>query len=311
MVWGPEVQISHDLGQTWSPSSQQPRFSGEGSATVNKIWHIEPARGSQPGVLYAGVQPAALFKSQDHGGTWDEITSLSSHATRDGWQPGLGELCLHSIVVDGHQEGRMWVGISAVGVFGSNDGGETWHTMNQGVRADILPQRFPDFGQCPHKVLAARGSKDLLYQQNHCGVYRSASGGKHWQDISQGLPSQFGFVLALDPGDPETLFVLPEDQVLGQDVGGGLRYVSEGKFQVYRSQNGGGDWEALTNGLPQENCYLHCLREWMATDALDLCGVYLDTTTGQLYHSRDRGDSWQLLVDQLPPINSVGCGSVD
>ena len=278
---------------------------------MDRIWHIEPAGGSQPGVLYAGVQPAALFKSQDSGDTWDEIMTLSNHATRESWQPGLGGLCLHSIIIDRHQTGRMWVGISAVGVFGTHDSGETWQSLNQGVRADFLPQPFPEFGQCPHKVLAAPGSQDLLYQQNHCGVYRSGSGGKDWQDITQGLPSQFGFVLGLDPSDPQTLFVLPEDQVLGQDVGGGLRYVSEGKFRVYRSRNGGGDWEALTNGLPQENCYLHALREGMATDALDPCGIYLGTTTGQIFYSRDRGDHWELLVDQLLPINSVDWGLVE
>ncbi|PKB79712.1 MAG: hypothetical protein BZY88_11675 [SAR202 cluster bacterium Io17-Chloro-G9] len=311
IVWGPQVQISHDLGQSWRSASRQPRFSGEDTATVDRIWHIEPAGGSQPGVLYAGVQPAALFKSQDSGGTWDEITALSKHATRESWQPGLGGLCLHSIIVDRYQAGRMWVGISAVGVFGTNDGGETWQTMNQGVRADFLPDRFPEFGQCPHKVLATPGSRDLLYQQNHCGVYRSRSGGEIWQDITQGLPSRFGFVLGLDPSDPETLFVLPEDQVLGQDVGGSLRYVSDGKFRVCRSRNGGGDWEALTNGLPQENCYLHALREGMDTDDLDPCGIYVGTTTGQIFYSRDRGDHWELLADQLPPINSVDCGLVE
>lgn len=220
----------------------------------------------------------------------------------------IGGLCLHSIIVDGRQPGRMWVGISAVGVFGTTDAGETWETMNGGVRADFLPGRFPDFGQCPHKVLAAAGGAGVLYQQNHCGVYRSGNGGKDWQDITQDLPSRFGFVLGRHPQDPDTLFVLPEDQAVGEEVGGGLRYVSEGKFRVYRSRNGGQDWEPLTRGLPQGNSYLHALREGMSTDALDPCGVYLGTTTGQIFYSRNDGGDWEMLVDQLPPINSVDCG---
>ena len=310
MIWGPQIQISDDLGQTWRQSSQPPRFSGGGAATVERVWHIEPAGASQPGVIYAGVQPAALFKSDDRGDTWEEVVSLSNHPTRESWEPGFGGLCLHSIVVDSHQAGRMWVGISAAGVFGTEDGGATWETMNRGVRADFLPDRFPEFGQCTHKLLAAAGAEGVLYQQTHCGVYRSNSGGRDWQDITEGLPSQFGFVLGLDPGDPETLLVLPEDQVLGQDVGGGERYVSGGKFRVYRSRNGGVDWEALTEGLPQGNCYLHCLREGMATDSLSPCGVYLGTTSGQIFYSRDQGDNWEALAEYLPPINSLSCALV-
>ncbi len=308
MFWGAHVEISPDMGQTWESASQPPRFSGGGSDTVERIWHIEPAGDAEPGVLYAGVQPAALFKSTDEGNTWDEVKALSNHPSRDQWQPGLGGLCFHSIVMDGGRPGRMWVGISAVGVFGTTDAGETWETMNAGVRADFLPDRYPDFGQCPHKVLAPAGGDGVLYQQNHCGVYRSGNGGKEWQDITQDLPSRFGFVLGLHSHDPNTLFVLPEDHAVGEDTGGGVRYVSEGKFRVYRSRNGGQDWETLTNGLPQGNSYLHTLREGMSTDVMDPCGVYLGTTTGQIFYSRDSGESWEILIDQLPPINSVDCG---
>ena len=219
-------------------------------------------------------------------------------------------MCLHSIVLDPADASRMWVGISAVGVFGTTDSGKSWETLNQGVRADFLPDRFPDFGQCPHKVLTHPSKPGLLYQQNHCGVYKSESAGEEWQDITEGLPSRFGFVLGLHSQDPDTLFVLPEDQVLGEDVGGGQRYVTEAKFRVYRSQNGGRDWEPLTQGLPQENAYLHVLREGMATDSLDDCGVYVGTTTGQLFYSRDNGDNWELLIERLPPTLSVECGSV-
>ena len=174
------MQISNDFGQTWRSSNQPPRFSGGGSATVERIWHIEPAGVSEPGTLYAGVQPAALFKSRDGGENWEEVAGLSNHPTREHWEPGAGGLCLHSIITDRSRPGRMWVGISAAGVFGTNDGGQIWEPMNRGVRADFSPDRFPDYGQCPHKVLAAPGATELLHQQNHCGVYRSRSGALDW-----------------------------------------------------------------------------------------------------------------------------------
>ena len=176
------------------------------------------------------------------------------------------------------------------------------------MRADFLPDRFPDFGQCPHKVLTHPSKPGLLYQQNHCGVYRSDSAGEEWQDITEGLPSRFGFVLGLHSKDPDTLFVLPEDDVLGEDVGGGKRYVTDAKFRVYRSRNGGRDWEPLTRRLPQQGAYLHVLREGMATDSLDDCGIYVGTTTGQLFYSRDNGDNWELMMEHLPPILALECG---
>ncbi len=310
LIWGPQIEFSDDLGQSWSSPETQPRFTGDGDLTVKRLWHIEPGLDSEPGTLYAGVEPAALFKSEDAGLTWSELSSLRAHPTSPDWQPGLGGLCLHSIVPHPSNLGTMWVGISAVGVFGTEDGGESWQTMNQGVRADFLPDPLPDFGQCPHKVLLHEAKPGTLYQQNHCGVYRSDSGGLLWQDISEGLPSRFGFVLGLHSKDPNTIYVIPEDNVLGTDVGGGLRYVTQAKFRVYRSRNGGGDWEPLTKGLPQENAYLHVLREGMATDSLDPCGVYVGTTTGQLFYSRDDGDSWELLLEHLPPILSVECGLI-
>ena len=241
MIWGPTVQRSHDLGATWLSPEDPPRFISGIADRVDQVWHVEPGRAEEPGSVYLGVAPAALFRSDDYGSTWNEIASLSKHPSHSQWQPGLGGLCLHSIVPVPSDANRMWVGISAVGVFGTTDSGETWTTMNQGVRADFLPDPLPDFGQCPHKVLAHHARPGLLYQQNHCGVYRSESAGENWQDITEGLPSQFGFVLGLHSQDPDTLFVLPEDQVLGQDVGGGQRYVTEAKFRVYRSRNGGRD----------------------------------------------------------------------
>ena len=310
MVWGPQIQYSHDLGQTWVSPKEPPRLAGDDLPILVNIWHIEPAREAEPQVFYAGVQPAALFKTQDGGETWQEIMGLSNHPSHDQWQPGLGGLCLHSIVIDPHLSSRMWVGISAVGVFRTTDAEASWHTMNQGVRADFLPEPFPDFGQCPHKLLPHPARPEVLYQQIHCGVFRSDSAGDGWLDVTEGLPSRFGFVLGLHSQDPETVYVLLEDQVLGTDVGGGQRIVTDAKFRVYRSRNGGGDWEPLTKGLPQENAYLHVLREGMSTDSLDPCGIYVGTTTGQLFYSRDDGDSWELLLEHLPPILSVECGLV-
>ncbi len=180
--------------------------------------------------------------------------------------------------------------------------------MNQGVRADFLPDRYPEFGQCPHKLLADRTRPGTLYQQNHCGVYRSDAGGADWADVSEGLPSRFGYVIGLHSQDPDTIYVLPVDEALGDEIGGGKRFVTGARLRVYRSRSGGADWEPLTDGLPQTNAYLNVLREGMATDSMDPCGIYVGTTTGQVFYSRDDGDHWELLVEYLPPINSVECG---
>ena len=204
----------------------------------------------------------------------------------------------------------MWVGVSAAGVFGTEDGGASWMPMNQGVRADFLPDRFPEFGQCPHKLIAHRADPNLLYQQNHCGVYRSNSGGVEWKDITGDLPSRWGMVLGVHSRDSSTIYVIPEDKATGEETGGGRRIVTDAQFRVFRSRNAGDDWEPLTKGLPQKRAYLHVMREGMATDGLDPCGVYVGTSTGQLFYSRDDGDSWELLLDYLPPINSVECGIV-
>ena len=309
IIWGPEILRSRNLGKTWQSSSQGPRFSG-GDLTVSRVWHVEPGRADESGVVYAGVEPAAFFKSEDGGDTWGEVTGLTGHPSRDQWQPGLGGLCLHSIVLEPSRRDRIWVGISAVGVFGTEDGGESWHAMNQGVAAHFLPDHYPEFGQCTHKLLSHSSRPQVLFQQNHCGVYRSDDAGADWQDITEGLPSRFGFVPGLHSHDPDTIYVLPEDRVTGEEVGGGMRLVTDAKFRVFRSRSSGRDWEPLTKGLPQRNAYLHVMREGMATDSLDPCGIYVGTSTGQLFYSRNDGDSWELLVDHLPPINSVDCGLV-
>jgi len=245
-IWGAKIHISRDMGETWAASEEQPAMAADGENTLKNLWHIKPGRDNEPGVLYAGADPASLFKSEDGGATWYEVTSLSRHETRKDWHPGFGGLCLHSIVLDSSRIDRMWVGISAVGVFGTEDDGKTWQPMNRGVRADFLPDPFPEYGQCPHKVLSHQAKPNTLLQQNHCGVFRSDSGGEQWEDISEGLPSRFGFVLGLHSQDPDTFYVLPEDSAQGADVGGGARFVTDAKFRIYRTRNGGHKWESLT-----------------------------------------------------------------
>ena len=312
MWFGPQIEYSDDLGATWEQSTEQPRFTDKpeyaehDGPTVANIWHIETGRAGEPDTLYAGVQPAALFKSSDGGATWHEVEGLGKHPTRSQWMPGFGGLCLHSIALDRDDPERMWIGISAAGVFRTDDGGANWLPTNRGVRADFNPaDPMPEWGQCPHKLLPQPATPGLLYQQNHCGVFRTDDYGAQWTDITEGLPSRFGFVLGLHPRDPQTLFVMPEDEVLGTDVGGGIRYASGARFRVFRSRTGGREWEPLTNGLPQEHAYIHVLREGMSTDTLDPAGVYIGTVNGQIFYSRDEGDHWELMVENLPPINSV------
>ena len=312
MHWGAEIHISHDLGETWTTAETPPKFIDRDGKTINRIWHIKPGSPREPETLYAGADPASLFKSDDGGMNWQEIRSIADHPTSEHWFPGMGGLCLHSIALDERNPARMWVGISAAGVYGTGDGGETWKPMNKNVRADFMPDGEDlEFGQCPHKLLAHPAKDGLLYQQNHCGTYRSDDGGATWVDITEGLPSRFGLALGLHPHDPQTVYALPEDNAIADgEVGGEFRIVSGNKFRVFRSRNGGSDWEALTKGLPQKNAYLHSMREGMATDALEPCGVYVGTTNGQIFYSRDEGESWELLIDNLSPINSVEVAQV-
>ena len=305
VFWGSQVQIGTDLGATWTASEGNPKISDGSELALGRIWHIEPGRANEPGVLYLGAEPASLFRSHDWGANWEQFSSLTRHPSRDRWEEGNGGLCLHSIVLDRSSKQRMWVGISAAGTFRTDDGGETWEPKNLGVRADFLPETFPEFGQCPHKMLSHPAHPEVLYQQNHCGVFRSDEAGDNWRDVTEGLPSRFGFVLGVHSQDPDTIFVMPEDSAQGDQIGGNKRYVTDASMRIYRSKNGGGDWEPLTNDLPPEHAYLHTMREGMATDDLDSCGVYVGTTSGEIFNSRDAGDSWQSMVRHLPPINSV------
>jgi photosystem II stability/assembly factor-like uncharacterized protein len=291
--FGPGVWRSDDLGNTWSHSNAGLTY-GEGGPPITTMWHLTAAHGA----LYAGADPAGLFRSMDQGQTWTHVEGLRAHPSRPSWNPGGGGLCLHSIVAHPTDPARLWVAISAVGTFASDDAGETWTTRNQGVRAEFQPERYPEYGQCVHKLLLAADGEQL-YQQNHCGVYRSADAGASWEEITTGLPSDFGFPLALHPRDPNTLYVVPLN---GADKG---RFVPDGRMAVWRSTNRGDDWAPLTEGLPAQDAYLGVLREGMAVDTLDPAGIYVGTSTGQVFGSADEGASWQQLCTNLPPIWSV------
>ena len=301
--FGCEIVWSSDLGESWAMAKQNPGFVESAGMKLERIWHIEPGRPSEPQVLYAGVAPAALFRSEDGGQTWNEVSSLTAHPSRPKWHPGAGGLCLHSIIIDPSDSARMFVGISAVGVFRTEDGGKSWEVANKGTRAEFLPERYPEYGQCVHKLLLADSKSSLLFQQNHCGVYRSADAGRNWQEITAGLPSDFGFPLAIHPREPETIFVLPLK-------GAEFRCPPEGRLRVYRSRNSGKSWEALSKGLPQQNAFVGVYREGMAMDSQKPAGIYFGTNTGKLFGSADEGDSWSLLADNLPPVYSVSTAVV-
>jgi len=293
--FGGLVRRSDDLGVTWTQENHGLDFSEGSSYRVRAVWQVAP--GERPGVVYAGVERAGLFRSEDGGRSWAGVAGLNDHPHAPIWEPGGGGLCLHTIVRHPADPGRMWVAISTGGVYRTDDGGGTWRPRNDGIRADFLPGPAPEFGQCVHKVDLNAARPERLYAQNHGGVYRSDDGGDHWIDISAGLPSDFGFPLVVHPHDPDTVYVVP----LGGDI---RRYVVDGRMAVWRSRDRGSTWGALDTGLPTD-AYLLILRDGLAADPCDTHGLYVGTTTGQLYYSRDEGRAWELLADLLPPIYSV------
>jgi photosystem II stability/assembly factor-like uncharacterized protein len=299
MVYGSNLQRSADMGENWE-IVEGPAFPEDDERKVQRIWHIQPGHPSQPGVVWAGADPGALFKSEDDGKTWIGVDGINNHPTRDQWQPGAGGMMVHTIIQDPSNAQRMFIAISAAGVFRTNDGGVSWEPINQGVPADFLPESYPDVGQCCHHLVLSPDDYDVLYQQNHCGVFRSTNGGDTWEDIgTDRLPAIFGFPIAVHPRDGKIIYVVPQKS-------DEFRYTPGGKFRVFRSKDGGENWEAPSDGLPQENAFLNAFREGLATDTCKPVGVYVGTGTGQLYYSRDEGDSWNILSDTLPPIYSVG-----
>ena len=321
-VYGPTIHHSDDLGNTWTQAKESPALSrgsksgrpastmdeafiSEGGESIKekpekmiKVWNIKPGRASEPNVLYAGAQPASLFVSKDRGDTWTLNESLYDHPQRGEWGPGAGGLTLHTILLDPTNDQRMYIAVSAAGCYRTDDDGVTWKPYNKNVRADFMPDKYPEFGQCVHKMTMHPSTPNVLYQQNHCGVYRSDNFGEDWVDIGEGkLPTPFGFAIGVHPTDPRTIYTVPEES---QEY-----HISvDGQFAVWRSRDAGNSWEKLTKGLP-ERAHVDVLREAMGLDSFEDAGVYVGTNTGQLFYTRDSGDNWELLADFLPPIQSV------
>jgi len=262
-----------------------------------RVWHLEPSL-DDPDTCYAGVEDAALFKTTDGGATWKELAGLRGHASGPDWMPGAGGMCLHSIVLDPKNKDRIYTAISAAGAFRSDDAGETWKPINSGLVSEFIPDPKAEVGHCVHHIEVHPSNPDILFMQKHWDVMRSDDGGDNWREVSGNLPSDFGFPIAIHAHEPETIYVVP---ILSDS----LHYPPDGKLRVYRSTSGGEEWEALTNGLPQEHCYVNVLRDAMAVDRADPCGVYFGTTGGQVYASNDSGDSWTAIVRDLPAVLSV------
>ena len=296
--WGSNVHVSTNLGKTWTQSKGGVRFPERSGKKIERVWCVKPGRANEPNVLFAGADPGALFRSEDSGKTWAEVGGLNNHASREKWSPGAGGLMVHSIVLHPEDSSRMSVGISAAGVFSTNDGGATWEPRNKGVLADFNPDKYPIVGQCVHHLEGHAANPDLLFQQNHCGVYRSDNGGKDWTDISNGLPSRFGFPIQIHPHNPNTVYVIPEE-------GAEFRASKGGSFAVYRSTNRGKSWKKLNKGLPAKNAFLHVHRQATTRDSLEKFGLYVGTTNGQIFYSTSEGDSWKLLTENLPAIYSL------
>lgn len=299
MHWGGVLRRSDDFGRTWTdPESANVTFPQASGAALKQIWQIVPARASQPGTLYCGVEPAAIFASHDGGETWALNEGLWNHPHRPKWEPGGGGLCLHTIVLDPADDARMTVAISTGGVYASDDGGATWRASNRGVRAEFLPDKHPEFGQCVHKIVQARTRPDRMFLQNHWGLYRSDDHGASWADVANGVPSDFGFGMAIHPRDPDCAWIVP----LESDE---FRCTPEGRLRVYRTNDAGASWAPLTNGLPQDGAYETVLRDALAVDPLDPVGVYFGTRSGKIFGSRDEGETWTEVLDGLPPVVAV------
>jgi len=304
MHWGGLLRSSDDFGKTWTnPDEGNVKFPEGTGEALKQIWQIVPGRDEEPDTLYCGVEPAALFVSRDAGQSWSLTEGLWNHPQRKRWQPGGGGLCLHTILLDPEKPGRIRVAISTAGMYVTDDGGLTWRPSNHGVRADFLPDKHPEFGQCVHKVAQSRHQPDRMFLQNHWGLYRSDDRGESWEDVANGVPSDFGFALAIHPEDPDSAWIVP----LESDQ---FRCTPEGKLRVYRTRDGGKQWKAMTKGLPQDGAYETVLRDALAVDALDPVGVYFGTRSGKVFGSADEGKRWSLVADGLPPVVSVKAAKV-
>lgn len=268
-----------------------------------RVWHLEPSL-HEADTVYAGVEDAGLFKTTDGGASWQELAGLRGHESGAGWAPGAGGLCLHTIVIDPTNHDRIFTAISAAGAFRSDDGGKTWKPINKGLHSEYIPDPEAEVGHCVHRIAIHPTNPNVLFMQKHWDVLRSDDGGDNWREVSGNLPSDFGFPIAVHSHDPETIYVVPIES-------DSLHYPPEGKLRVYRSRSGGEEWEALTDGLPQEHCYVNILRDAMAVDTHDPCGIYFGTTGGQVYCSANEGDNWAAIVRDLPPVLSVEVQTLD
>ena len=305
---GQLIQRSDDGGKTWEAMGNKFVYEGEPGTHLwydgtprpfefVRVWHLEPSL-DDPDTVYAGIQDAALYRSSDGGQSWQELPGLRTHKSAPFWQPGAGGMCLHTILLDPSHPGRIFVAISAAGVFRSDDGGKTWRPMNRGLKSEGIPDPTAEVGHCVHRVAMHRSRPNVLFMQKHWDVMRSDDAGESWQEVSGNLPSDFGFPIDVHAHEPDTIYVVP----IKSDS---EHYPPDGKLRVYRSRTGGNEWEALTKGLPQSHCYVNVLRDAMAVDSLDPCGVYFGTSGGQVYASPNAGDSWAPIVRDLPSVVSV------
>jgi hypothetical protein len=306
--FGQVVQRSDDGGDTWEPVGNQ--FQYEGATSTHKwydntdhpyeflrVWHLEPSL-TDPDTVYAGVEDAALFRTTDAGKSWEELSGLRTHPSAPSWAPGAGGLCLHTIILDKGNPDRIVTAISSAGAFRSDDAGKTWRTITKGLHSNYIPDPDAEVGHCVHHIAMHPSRPNVLYMQKHWDVMRSDNSGDTWHEVSGNLPTDFGFVIDVHAHEPETIYVVP----IKSDSD---HFVPDGKLRVYRSRAGGNEWEALTNGLPQKDCYVNVLRDAMTVDSLESCGVYFGTTAGQVYASADGGDSWKAIVQNLPAVLSV------
>jgi photosystem II stability/assembly factor-like uncharacterized protein len=306
--FGQQIQRSSDGGKTWEPVGNKFTYDGTPGTHLwydgtphpwefKRVWHLEPSL-TDPDTVYAGVEDAALFQSKDAGQAWQELPGLRCHPTGSKWQPGAGGMCLHTILLSRADPKRMYIAISAAGAFRSDDAGVSWRPINRGLVSNFMPNPTAEVGHCVHRIAQHPSKPNLLFMQKHWDVMRSDDGGDSWHEVSGNLPTDFGFPIDVHAHEPETIYVVP----IKSDS---EHYPPEGKLRVYRSRTGGNQWEPLTKGLPQQDCYVNVLRDAMAVDSLDKCGVYFGTTGGQVYASADAGDSWSAIVHDLPPVQCV------